>query len=70
MAGFLITKKLLFGFQILDLKVHFSASLIPTIGTHNPIIKGVSERHVSMISKYPLSDEYSDVHQVVSNIFP
>ena len=25
--GFLITKKLIFGFQILDLKVHFSASL-------------------------------------------
>ena len=28
--GFLITKKLIFGFQILDLKVHFSASLIET----------------------------------------
>ena len=26
--GFLITKELIFGFQILDLKVHFSASLI------------------------------------------
>ena len=26
--GFLITKKLIFGFQILDLKDHFSASLI------------------------------------------
>ena len=26
--GFLITKKLIFDFQILDLKVHFSASLI------------------------------------------
>ena len=25
--GFLITKKLIFGFQILDLKVHFSTSL-------------------------------------------
>ena len=25
--GFLITKKLIFGFQILDLKVHFSATL-------------------------------------------
>ena len=25
--GFLITKKLIFGFQILDLKFHFSASL-------------------------------------------
>ena len=25
---FLITKELIFGFQILDLKVHFSASLI------------------------------------------
>ena len=25
--GFLITKKLIFGFQVLDLKVHFSASL-------------------------------------------
>ena len=25
--GFLITKKLIFGFQILDLKVHFPASL-------------------------------------------
>ena len=29
--GFLITKKLIFGFQILVLKVHFSASLIPVI---------------------------------------
>ena len=26
-CGFLITKELIFGFQILDLKVHFSASL-------------------------------------------
>ena len=26
-SGFLITKKLIFGFQILDLKVYFSASL-------------------------------------------
>ena len=26
--GFLITKELIFGFQILDLKYHFSASLI------------------------------------------
>ena len=25
--GFLITEKLIFGFQILDLKIHFSASL-------------------------------------------
>ena len=30
--GFLITKKLIFGFQILDLKVHFSASLRAFIG--------------------------------------
>ena len=29
--GFLITKKLIFGFQILDLKVHFSASLTQTL---------------------------------------
>ena len=28
--GFLITKELIFGFQILDLKDHFSASLINT----------------------------------------
>ena len=28
--GFLITKELIFGFQILDLKVHFSASLNST----------------------------------------
>ena len=27
--GFLITKELIFGFQILDLKDHFSASLMP-----------------------------------------
>ena len=27
--GFLITKELIFGFQILDLKDHFSASLKP-----------------------------------------
>ena len=27
--GFLITKELIFGFQILDLKDHFSASLSP-----------------------------------------
>ena len=27
--GFLITKELIFGFQILDLKDHFSASLDP-----------------------------------------
>ena len=27
--GFLITKELIFGFQILDLKDHFSASLRP-----------------------------------------
>ena len=28
--GFLITKELIFGFQILDLKDHFSASLSPS----------------------------------------
>ena len=31
--GFLITKELIFGFQILDLKVHFSASLIELKGS-------------------------------------
>ena len=31
--GFLITKELIFGFQILDLKVHFSASLTNDLGT-------------------------------------
>ena len=30
--GFLITKELIFGFQILDLKDHFSASLIQNEG--------------------------------------
>ena len=35
--GFLITKKLIFGFQILDLKVHFSASLIEKI-MYNDVI--------------------------------
>ena len=30
-CGFLITKELIFGFQILDLKDHFSASLINLI---------------------------------------
>ena len=30
--GFLITKELIFGFQILDLKDHFSASLIKNMG--------------------------------------
>ena len=30
--GFLITKKLIFGFQILNLKVHFSASLTGCFG--------------------------------------
>ena len=35
--GFLITKKLIFGFQILDLKDHFSASLIFR-NAPNPII--------------------------------
>ena len=29
--GFLITKELIFGFQILDLKDHFSASLKPLV---------------------------------------
>ena len=29
-SGFLITKELIFGFQILDLKDHFSASLTPS----------------------------------------
>ena len=36
--GFLITKKLIFGFQILDLKVHFSASLTSTNEDKNCII--------------------------------
>ena len=31
--GFLITKELIFGFQILDLKDHFSASLVSTNNT-------------------------------------
>ena len=33
--GFLITKELIFGFQILDLKDHFSASLIVYIQVGN-----------------------------------
>ena len=32
--GFLITKELIFGFQILDLKDHFSASLIELVLAH------------------------------------
>ena len=32
--GFLITKELIFGFQILDLKDHFSASLKDTLMVH------------------------------------
>ena len=34
--GFLITKELIFGFQILDLKDHFSASL-PTTVSDRPL---------------------------------
>ena len=34
--GFLITKELIFGFQILDLKDHFSASLIAFENGMNP----------------------------------
>ena len=37
--GLLITKELIFGFQILDLKDHFSASLIATIHLGNRSIK-------------------------------
>ena len=40
-CGFLITKELIFGFQILDLKDHFSASLIP----------GVPRKYISLKSK-------------------
>ena len=49
--GFLITKELIFGFQILDLKVHFSASLMhicmsycqgPLISINTIIIIGTS----------------------------
>ena len=36
--GFLITQELIFIFQILDLKDHFSVSLISTIGMHEEII--------------------------------
>ena len=43
--GFLITKKLIFGFQILDLKVHFSASL----GNSAIAVAGESELEVTNI---------------------
>ena len=35
--GFLITKELIFGFQILDLKDHFSASLILSLLIEKPL---------------------------------
>ena len=34
--GFLITKELIFGFQIFDLKVHFSASLRKFVKSYSP----------------------------------
>ena len=37
--GFLITKELIFGFQILDLKYHFSASL----KTYNLTSRGIAD---------------------------
>ena len=44
--GFLITKELIFGFQILDLKDHFSASLKQTI---SPFLKVVSKNSLAAI---------------------
>ena len=42
--GFLITKEPIFGFQILDLKDHFSASLRFSVGGNvtGPTISGIS----------------------------
>ena len=37
--GFLITKELIFGFQILDLKDHFSASLSPVLSLFSGTVK-------------------------------
>ena len=39
--GFLITKELIFGFQILDLKDHFSASLINFLFNNAPLTKTI-----------------------------
>ena len=46
--GFLITKELIFGFQILDLKDHFSASLIPRIMQFTVAIKVVDSLRNSL----------------------
>ena len=44
--GFLITKELIFGFQILDLKDHFSASLISSVGLSPVVHKKIIGGHI------------------------
>ena len=45
--GFLITKELIFGFQILDLKDHFSASLIVDVN------KNILAAFISGLARHP-----------------
>ena len=55
--GFLITKELIFGFQILDLKDHFSASLsFSDKRPQNEWFLLQLMNNLQRISKYPLED--------------
>ena len=49
--GFLVTKKLIFGFQILDLKVHFSASLrdVMTYVYNRPFWSNILDARISLV---------------------
>ena len=58
--GFLITKKLIFGFQILDLKDHFSASLT---NTHIESLQTLQMKYLKVDSHDPIfSSNYSSIH--------
>ena len=63
--GFLITKELIFGFQILDLKDHFSASLI-SMSLH---LRGQAVTKGRNIKNFVKSQPLFDVHRQYLQMF-
>ena len=66
--SFLITKELVFGFQILDLKDHFSASLTPTAKHPSLIDIILTNRPRSFKNSVAVETGLSDHHKMVVTV--
>ena len=68
--GFLITKELIFGFQILDLKDHFSASLKEKPSVSGSRIFGYQFYVISQIFGYYLSGQNGRLWVIMGRGYP